>query len=158
MFDNQPGGGAGSPPSNLPIEPEDMFAGVEKDTASAPVLPNALNAGVLKKKVDLPSPAMPVGSSPTPSPGIPTSPIATAIPPTAATPVPVQPTPTGVSSVAPPPVYAMKEPILGKIILVLVLGVMLGGLGFGGWWVYNYMQNGSGQSNQGEYSCYFSAC
>ena len=37
----------------------------------------------------------------------------------------------------PAPMYAMKEPVLGKIILGIIFVVILGGLGFGGWWIYN---------------------
>lgn len=48
MFDEQtqnPGA-----PKNLPTEPVDMFAGVEKDASAAPAIPDALSVGLLKKK------------------------------------------------------------------------------------------------------------
>lgn len=47
MFDDQ--SNYPSPPANLPIEPEDILAPVEK-TEPAPVMPNALKSGVLKPK------------------------------------------------------------------------------------------------------------
>lgn len=41
-------------PKNLPTEPIDMFAGVEKDEGAAPPpIPDALSAGLLKKKDDV---------------------------------------------------------------------------------------------------------
>lgn len=108
MFDDQPNN-PNLPPSNLPTEPVDMFAETEKNNAesfSAPEQqPNALSAGMLKKKEeDISSPLN-----------------------------------SGDSFNNAAPMYAMKEPILGKIILSVVFVVILGGLGFGGWWVYaNY--------------------
>jgi len=130
MFDDQTTNVAGGPPSNLPMEPDDIFAGVDTPTPASAV-PNALNAGILKKKEAPPL----VAPTPAPRPMAPTAkPVA---------PVPGLPNqPTSNMPPATPPVYAMKEPILGKVILVVVLGVVLGGLGFGGWWVYNYMQSG----------------
>ncbi len=106
MFDDQPNNQS-VPPANLPTEPADIFAETEQDGASAPAeLPDALSAGLLKKKEEgtgMQSPDMNAGA------------------------------------MSPSPMYAMKEPILGKIILSLVFVVVLGGLGFGGWWVYaNY--------------------
>ena len=107
MFDDQQN--AGGVPSNLPMEPVDMFAGTENDVptddlpAEIPQTPNALSAGLLKKKD---------GSAPV---------------------VNNAPTPT-LSSGA---MYEMKQPILGKILLLVFLLVVLGGLGFGGWYFYN---------------------
>lgn len=148
MFDDQTNNPAGGPPKNLPIEPEDMFAGIDNRPATAaappaPATPNALNAGVLKPVApSAPAPVRPPVSTPssTPAPTPPPAPVRPAITPVSATPSPVPTTAPGAAPTA--PVYAMKEPILGKVILVVVLGAMLGGLGFGGWWVYNYMQSG----------------
>lgn len=56
MFDDQIN--KTNPPANLPTEPADMFAGVEKngETADVPVsTPNALGAGLLKKKDGAPT-------------------------------------------------------------------------------------------------------
>ncbi|MFA5061842.1 MAG: hypothetical protein WC526_01720 [Patescibacteria group bacterium] len=46
MFEDQ--NPQANPPKNLPTEPVDMFAGVEKNTE--PAIPDALSAGLLKKK------------------------------------------------------------------------------------------------------------
>jgi len=113
MFDEVPTNSpAGAPPSNLPGEPVDMFAGVEKADPTPPVMgipsaPNALNAGKLQPK------AAPVVNS---MPNLNQS--------------STTPTPAAVST------YEVKGPILGKIILFVVAAVALGGIGFGGWWVY----------------------
>ena len=39
--------------------------------------------------------------------------------------------------------YEMKQPILGKILLFIFLALVLGGIGFGGWYFYNKLKNGS---------------
>jgi len=101
------------PPSNLPTEPVDIFAGVEKGGGTVlaptgavqpqPPVKDALDAGLLKK----------VESS--------TTPIA----------------PNNFSGQ--PATYQVKEPVLGKIILVIVLIVVAGGLVYGGWMVYKYL-------------------
>ncbi len=39
--------------------------------------------------------------------------------------------------------YKMKEPVLGKVLLVIFLILILVGLGFGGWWFYNSFMKGS---------------
>lgn len=103
MFDDQPTGHS-APPANLPTEPADMFAGVEKEDNLSPAAPRALDAGLLKRKSA----------------------------PTAATPASASALPTDAA-----PMYTMKEPILGKIFMIILLIVILGGLGFGGWWAYN---------------------
>jgi hypothetical protein len=41
------------------------------------------------------------------------------------------------------PVYEVKGPILGKIILFVGLAVLLGGIAFGGWWIYMRYFSGS---------------
>ncbi len=89
-------------PPNLPVEPDDMFAGVEKDATSAdvavvPNVPNALDAGLLKKKDQAAAP----------------------------------------SPLAEQNLYEMKQPILGRILMFVLVAIVLGGVGFGGWYVYD---------------------
>ena len=115
MFDDNANSPAGAPPSNLPSEPVDMFAGVEKADSTPPAMgvpaaPNALDAGKLQPKVAAP----PVVRS---MPDLEQSSASSAVPPAVST-------------------YEVKGPILGKIILFVVAAVALGGLGFGGWWAY----------------------
>jgi len=102
-------------PNNLPIEPDDMFAGVEKDTASevpVPSQPNALSAGVLKKKQTSSSDAAPE------NPGL-----------------------------ASQSMYEMKQPMLGKILMFILFAVIFGGIGFGGWYLYeNFVNKKSGDN------------
>jgi len=99
MFDDQQQPTA-NVPSNLPVapEPQDMFAGVEDRAAMEPQTPDALRAGLLKKKT---------------SDGTSTS-----------------------APSAPMHTVPMSQPILGKVILFVVAAVVVGGLGFGGWWIY----------------------
>lgn len=103
MFDDQLS--QPNTPANLPVEPDDMFAGVENEAPSeVPTIPNALDAGLLKKKDSTLS----------------VSPEAPAV----ATPFAGQ------------NLYEMKQPILGKIFLFLLVAIILGGVGFGGWYVF----------------------
>lgn len=104
MFDDQPKNE--SVPGNLPVEqPQDMFAGMEKDTSApeAPSFPKALDSGHLKKKShdlsqqDSDTVQMVVGES--------------------------------------------KSPIIGKIIFGFVILALMGGLGAGGWYGYNFFKN-----------------
>jgi len=106
MFDDQPINT--STPPNLPTEPVDMFAGVEKNTEESaspdamPATPNALSAGVLKKRD-----------------------------------VNIQ-TPPDFNSVVPQQeVYKVAGPSLGKAIMVIVILAVLGGAGYGGWVFYS---------------------
>ena len=123
MFDDQ-NNSTGTPPDNLPSEPIDMFTGVDNASVSGetPVggveeaTPNALEAGLLKKKVSAPPPTEPVGPKVDVGNRVTTDPIET---------MPTQ------------EVYKMKEPVLGKIIITLVVLVVLAGLGYAGWWGYN---------------------
>lgn len=103
MFDDQ--NPKSAPPNNLPSEPDDMFADVDKiSTApSAPSAPNALQAGVLKPKI---ANTLSPDSSGAPS------------------------------VVTTPAMYAVKEPIVGKIILIVVLLAVLGGAGYYGYRLY----------------------
>jgi len=103
MFDDN--NNPSTPPANLPVEAPDMFADTDKE--ALPPAPNALDAGLLKKK-DASAPA--AGD---------TAPVSA---------MPMASTPA---------MYAMKEPVLGKIVLGVVVVVVVGGLGFGGWWLYN---------------------
>lgn len=114
MFDEQ--NQNSNVPKNLPTEPVDMFAGVEKEekissSSAAPATPDALSAGLLKKKdeVTVPPPNLPSTSS-------------------------------GVNLHN----YKMSTPILGKILLFLVVLVLLGGLGYGAWW-FMYGKNKTAQ-------------
>lgn len=113
MFDDQPQNPGAVPPSNLPIEPADMLAGVDaSDEAPAtmpPKPPNALSSGLLKPKAISAPGSMPILPEP-------------------------------ISSGAPSNTL-MSQPILGKIILVVLLLVALGLLGFGGWWLFNRIKS-----------------
>ncbi|KKW34322.1 MAG: Fibronectin type III domain protein [Parcubacteria group bacterium GW2011_GWA2_53_21] len=114
MFEDQPKS-AGGPPANLPTEPVDMFAGVEESAEVAPPkMPDALSSGLLKRKsAEIPKPA---AVAPLPSVGE----EATAVPATSFS--------------------ATAQPILGKILLVILILAALGGIGWGGWWLYaNYI-------------------
>lgn len=115
MFDDQ-NPKQPAPPSNLPTqEPPDMFAGIESEDVPAPAplvgaesaFPNALNAGILKKK-----------GSATLSPA-------------------AEQLPTDVIPQDQPVEYAAKAPVVGKIIMGVVILAALVGLGYGGWWGYN---------------------
>ncbi|MDD4477400.1 MAG: hypothetical protein PHY40_04630 [Patescibacteria group bacterium] len=64
MFDDFPNNKNIEPPSNLPSEPagpEDMFANVDSADSDVKPVPNALDAGVLKKKEPSLSPMSPSG-------------------------------------------------------------------------------------------------
>jgi len=124
MFDDdQTKNTASTPPGNLPTEPVDMFADVEKDSSAKPAsvspgdaltasdgvaspteAPDALAAGRLKKRDSV---------------------------------VKAMPNIDEEQALGEVPDYKMSEPILGKIILLVLAVAVLIGLGFGGWWVYN---------------------
>lgn len=133
-------------PSNLPIgEPEDMFAGVEKDDApvppmneneQAPVQPpveeaaTALGAGILKPKQET-----------TQVEQQPTSMVKPDIPITSESNVP-----SGMPANTPPPsnpnqgndIYTVKEPALAKgLIKLIIAAVVVVILGGGSWWIYS---------------------
>jgi hypothetical protein len=102
-------------PKNLPVEPVDMFVGVEKDESlppSMPVVPDALSVGLLKKKDD-------IKTMPSLTENLP---------------------PSGGSSVGGQD-YKMSTPILGKILLFLLAVLLLGGLAYGGWWIFYGSKN-----------------
>lgn len=94
-----------SAPKNLPTEPVDMFAGVDKsgggETTPATAIPDALSAGLLKKKPEVTT--MPVGAE-------------------------------SVGQPASLENYRMKGPILGKILILLFVIILLGIGAFLGWW------------------------
>ncbi len=123
MFDDKPMPGQATAPKNLPAEPADILKEVEQEaTAAAQPLeaasaPTALNAGLLRKK-DAPS------SDGASAPLDKAAPAATAM-----------------------PAYAMREPVLGKVLLLIFFGVLLAGIGYGGWWFYSKFskQGGSGE-------------
>jgi len=135
MFDDKQNPQA---PSNLPTgnEPDDMFAGIEDGNSPAPAqaveqAPNALDAGLLKPKTSEQEMATPAVTPEQPQP--------TPIPQSIQTP-PIDPSGSGDMSEQQPsnqPVYAIKEPILGKILLVVFLFFILVGLGFGGFWFFD---------------------
>jgi len=110
MFDDAPiNSPVGAPPSNLPGEPVDMFSGVEKpDSQIATAAPTAPDALAAGKLQRRDA----VVVSAMPDLG------------------------KDSSSNLNQPVYEVKGPILGKIILFVVIAAALGGVGFGGWWVY----------------------
>ncbi|MDO8626080.1 MAG: hypothetical protein Q7K39_01305 [Candidatus Magasanikbacteria bacterium] len=124
MFDDQPQNQP-APPANLPQEPAspslqrgepaDMFAEVEKAVngpvaPAAAAAPNALAAGLLKPKSA--EGLMPDSGAPSES---------TAPSEGSATPV----------------TYATKAPILGKIIFIVIILLVIGGVAYGAWWGYN---------------------
>ncbi len=105
MFDDQ--NQNPNAPKNLPTEPVDMFAGVEKNEgAMPPSAPDALAVGLLKKKDDVRT--MPNLQS---------------------------------NSSAGGELYKTSAPVLGKILLGLVIVLLLGGLGYGGWWYFYASKN-----------------
>ncbi|OGH88738.1 MAG: hypothetical protein A3J93_01420 [Candidatus Magasanikbacteria bacterium RIFOXYC2_FULL_42_28] len=95
-----------TPPANLPTEADDMFATVDKMPAG-PVAPSAPNA--IQAGVLKPKNNDAVMPTPTNSTG---------------------------SIEAMPTMYAVKEPIVGKVILLLVLLAVLGGAGYFGYRLY----------------------
>lgn len=115
MFDDKPNN-LGSVPTNLPTEPVDMLEGVDNDVSGLPMPGEAPSA---------PSDALSAGflkkkesaTSNTPALSVETP-----------------------GALTPQPVYSMKEPVLGKIIMFVLLAAVLGGLGFGGWWIYQKYQ------------------
>ena len=116
MFDEQ--NQNSSAPKNLPTEPVDMFAGVEKNIqpqrenqpAPPQSSPDALSVGLLKKKDEAPMRGVPqkdLGGASSGHDGI-----------------------TYLSE------GKMSAPILGKILLFLGIVLLLGGLAYGGWWFF----------------------
>ncbi len=106
MFDdNNPRNSA--PPQNLPIkeEPTDMFGDLEETKKNE--APNALEAGLLKKKEE----KINYNNQQ----------------------IPKEEGEKG---------YMVKEPILGKVILIVLIGVLLAGIAIGGFWIYdNFLAN-----------------
>ena len=120
MFDDKIPQPNANPPSNLPLapnEPEDMFADTEKNgTTEIPQIPNALASGKLKPKEQMVAGAsfnIPQGNQSITKPLFPPSEGET------------------------PAVYTMKEPVLGKVILIVVLILLLTVLIGFGVWAYN---------------------
>jgi len=99
-------------PKNLPTEPEDMVAGVDKNSGQPPVgesVPDALSNGLLKRRE--PSRNEP-GLLPTGEEGVDLG------------------------------KYKMSEPILGKILLFVVIILFLGGLAYAGWRIFYSAKSG----------------
>jgi hypothetical protein len=107
MFDEQNQNSA--VPNNLPTEPVDMFAGVDKDGGGAKPLatsaPDALSAGRLNPKAVSPLVKKDDVASP--------------------------PNTQKFSQE-----LQMSTPILGKVLLFLAVILLLGGLGYGAWWFF----------------------
>ncbi len=120
MFDDQPTS-APTPPSNLPVEPDDIFKELEQ-TPVAPAKPNALDSGMLKPKSQPEQPTKPAAA---PS---------------------ALPRPVNASVTVPPSIELMGKsgesiapvanPVLGRILLGVLVLIIVGSGGFGGWWVY----------------------
>ncbi len=113
MFEDQPK--AAAAPGNLPMEAEDIFKDVEK-TADLPAppskSPDALSSGMLKKKEAPPAPS--AALTPTPASAV-----------------------TGLGGAS-----VLSKPILGKILLAVAAVVVVGGVGYAGWWAYGqFVQN-----------------
>ncbi len=93
-----------APPQNLPVdEPKDMFGDVDEEKKEEP--PNALRAGMLKKKEEVNYGDFKEEEE-------------------------IE------------KVQVVKEPVLGKIILIVLIGVLLAGIAIGGFWLYdNFLIN-----------------
>lgn len=123
MFEDTPINKPATPPGNLPVEPEDMFAGLDEGGVKAPPPampkgPDALDAGKLKKvePVMPAAPMLPVNDN-TGQPG--------------------DFGPVDMAENAAPQDYNMRAPVVGKIVMVIVGVAVLGGLAYGGWYLYN---------------------
>lgn len=108
MFDEQnqnPGA-----PTNLPVEPTDMFAGMDRQggNSSMTQTPDALAAGLLKKKSDSANPQFPSDENP------------------------------GMMFQND---SKLSGPAAGKIIILLVVFLLLGGLAYGGWKFFGSSKN-----------------
>ena len=114
MFEDNPSTDKqAAPPANLPSEPVDMFSGVENDAqpeaaATAPAVraPNAVEAGVLKKK-EAPVTTMPTETKINSSPGI-----------------------LGTTD------SEAHPPVIGKIFKIIGLAIAVGAIGAGGVYAY----------------------
>ena len=140
MFDDKPlTGGQGQVPGNLPTsEPEDILSGTDDSAAATPDTPvpaapsTALGAGVLKPKAQ-PTPEAPAPQSeavaPTPAPVAPQAPVPAPVPAAPAAPIQAPPTDKDI--------YMVKEPVLSKgLMAIIITAVVLGIIGGGGWLVY----------------------
>jgi hypothetical protein len=52
MFDEPTNTGGGQPPQNLPIEPDDMFSGVDATAPSEPATPGVESESAMGKMVE----------------------------------------------------------------------------------------------------------
>ncbi len=115
MFDDEKN--PSSAPSNLPFAPDSRSGTPAPSAPAAPSTPNALSAGLLRRKDADAETATPAASAaPAAEGGVPGAP-------------PAQPTMAAMA-------YATKEPVLGKILATVLTIVLVGGLGFGGWYGY----------------------
>ncbi|MDO8499297.1 MAG: hypothetical protein Q7S66_01405 [bacterium] len=125
MFeDEQANAKSTPPPSNLYTEPADMFAEVDADDVSIGAqTPNAIQAGFLKPKVAAVSQSVASGD----------------ITMTTTTKFSAPPTPAVISDAqltSAPTMYTVKEPVLGKLFLVVIIGAIIVGVAYGAYWMY----------------------
>lgn len=126
MFDDQPTNSP-TPPSNLPVEADDMFRDV--DVAAEPEKPNALESGLLKPRTTTPAPVAPKPAA--------------ANPPSASRPSAAI-VPASVELIDKNMDVPVSSPIVGKIILTVLIFVILALGAFGGWWAYmHYFKEGA---------------
>ena len=105
------------------MERDDIFKDVEvtADIPAPPKMPDALSSGMLKRKE---SPAPMQAPTPSAAPSVSSAPS------------------SQFSAVTAGSASALSKPILGKILLAVVAVVVIGGVGFGGWWIYGqFMSN-----------------
>lgn len=113
---------AGAPPSNLPSEPVDMFAGMEEKQPQAPS-PRPFQQ----------SPARQPNAHAAPAPSAPLDALSAGLLKKKDTEMNIQ-TPSAFQDLSDDvPAYKMKGPVVGKVIMVLAILVIIFG---GGWWVY----------------------
>lgn len=113
MFDDEKA--PGQAPSNLPFAP-DTHTPSTPGSVSAPHTPDALDAGLLKKKGEG------IGDASTPPLGAAPSPFTAPLPP---------PQPMAAMT------YATKEPVLGKVLAGILSVIAVGAVGVGGWYGYS---------------------
>ncbi len=151
MFDDQPlTGGRGQVPGNLPTaEPEDILSGTDKPetagpaTEPAPTSNSALSAGALRPKrqqsapSSRPTPSAPrVPEAPAKPSGTPQSPSTESMPPAGTVPPSTDSAPPS-SPPAGEEVYMVKEPVLSKgLMTIIITVVVLAIIGGGGWFIY----------------------
>lgn len=130
MFDDNPSNAPAAAPANLPVEPEDMFKEVDGAEAEQK-LPDALGAGLLKKKETIVPTAAPQPSAE--APAMSSQPKPPAAPAAALSVASKEDDSLSANQAVPEYSAPATGPILGKI-LVGVGGILLVvALGWGGW-------------------------